>query len=119
VKLSGHVRIWATLAGVAVLFAAAALGAALFAVQLRQDDIQDSRAENVLSACREQNGRHDASIAALDRILDKAGEGASPERLAQIRQSRTSTVLLIAALAPKRDCVQRTLRLVGKLPDRD
>lgn len=55
-------------------------------------------------SCERQNTSHDQTLAALDGLLDRAREGASPRRLEQIEQSRTSTALLIAALAPRQDC---------------
>lgn len=74
-------------------------------------EIQRSRRDNILTACRETNRRHDHTVAVFDRLLDEAAKGASPQRRAQLAQSRTSTLLLIDALAPKRACAARVDRL--------
>lgn len=66
--------------------------------------IQDERAASVLRSCQETNGRHDATIGALDELMARAGVGASYQRLVLLEQSRMSTVLLVNALAPKQDC---------------
>lgn len=108
---------WAAVAAAAAVLASAALAAALYVVATRPSDIQESRAANVLEQCREQNARHDAAVHALDRLLADAAQDATPRRQARLDRSRAATVLLIAALAPRRDCVRRTQRLVGELPD--
>jgi len=103
----------ALLAAVALAAALGAIGVAVLSGNERSEDIQASRAENVLSACREQNARHDATVTTLDQLLADAAHTASPARRRQLAQSRTSTVLLIDALAPKRDCLARVRELVG------
>lgn len=61
--------------------------------------IQDERRLSVGRACHDQNARHDNTIDRLDDLLKTSGVNA--ERRAQ---SRANTVLLINALAPKRNC---------------
>lgn len=74
--------------------------------------IQQSRRESVLSTCRETNLRHDRTIRALDRVLEAASRNATVDERRDLQQRRASTVLLIAALAPKQNCKRRADRLV-------
>lgn len=78
--------------------------------------IQIERARNVRDACAQTNARHDKTIVTLDRLLKRAAKTASPERLRQMKDSRTGTVLLIEALVPKRDCAQLVRDQVGSPP---
>lgn len=66
--------------------------------------IQQSRVNSSLTSCEEQNARHDNAIVALDKLLKRAARQAPTTRIRQIRQSRMSTVLLINALQPHRNC---------------
>jgi Flp pilus assembly protein TadB len=66
--------------------------------------IQASRLESVARSCRQDNDRHDATMHELDKRLAELLTHASPARRAQILSSRASTIALINALAPKRDC---------------
>lgn len=75
----------------------------LWRVQVQATNIQDSREDAVRQSCEDTNQRHDHTIAALNALLDKAIRE-HPEQRDRIEQSRTSTVLLINALTPKRDC---------------
>lgn len=97
--------------------------------------IQRERARNVRSNCEEQNRRHDDSIGTLDRLvlerlthhrvaatlpapqvevrLAAALKLADPPVRAQVQQSIGSTVLLIEALVPKRDCRALVARQVN------
>lgn len=72
--------------------------------------IQDSRRDGVRISCREQNERHDSVIVTLDSLIADMPAG---ERRDRAQQSRAATVLLLEALAPRRDCEQRTRQLVG------
>ena len=65
--------------------------------------IQHERKESILAGCRDQNARHRHTIHQLDQLL-KIAELQHPARSAQIRASMASTVLLIDALAPHRNC---------------
>jgi hypothetical protein len=76
-------------------------------------DIQAQRKDSILSSCRDQNGRHDNTIRKLDKGLAAATK-AHPERAVQARESRSFTVTLIEALAPKQNCEQRARELVPK-----
>lgn len=67
-------------------------------------DIAAQRHQTILRQCREQNARHNHTIRVLNRILRKAERASPPPRRAQIRESRSSTVLLIDQLAPHRNC---------------
>lgn len=66
----------------------------------RIHQIQQERVATVLRSCREQNLRHDATIHSLDELIRRL----PPEKRTRAVQSRAGTVLLINALAPKRDC---------------
>jgi hypothetical protein len=66
----------------------------------RADDIQGQRRE----ACEDVNRRHDNTVKALDAALAKRLEKASPGLTAALEERRGATILLIDALAPKRDC---------------
>lgn len=61
-----------------------------------QRQIQASR----LAACQDINRRHNNTIRILNREIAKL----PPARRARAEASRESTILLISALAPKRDC---------------
>lgn len=65
------------------------------------DDIQAQRRASILTACREQNARHDDTIVKLDKIIADLPPGPQKD---EALQQRDGTVLLIDALAPKRDC---------------
>jgi esterase/lipase len=75
--------------------------------------IQDERARNVRDNCEQVNERHDNTVATLDGLLARARKGASPQQRKQIQQSRASTLLLIDALAPRRDCEALVRQQVG------
>lgn len=76
--------------------------------------IQHERADSIRRACIEQNARHDATVATLDRLLAERMNEVPPARRAQLRDSRRFTVLLIDALAPKRDCSARVAESVSR-----
>jgi hypothetical protein len=60
--------------------------------------IQQQRYDSVYRTCLDQNIRHDATIATLRRIIDSLPPG---PRQTRARNSLSTTVLLINALAPK------------------
>ena len=134
----------ATFAGVAMAGALAVTAAYLIGFSARTDDIQvvihkiqESRAESIRTACRDQNERHDDVIGRVDRlILERlTGGPVSPDvtatevdrRIAnavrknpegkRLLESRKSTVFLIEGLAPKRRCEDRVRKLVGFPPE--
>lgn len=79
------------------------IGAFLIVVVLLSDttsQIQAERARNVRSACEAQNARHDNTIRQVDRLIAEA----PPSRRARAGAGRAGTVLIIDALAPRRDC---------------
>lgn len=88
-------------------------------VNVQQDrvniQIQNSRREGVILTCNEQNEINKETIKTLNKVLKKAKKGASPERLAEIKASRVSTILLINALAPVKNCEKRADKLVGPI----
>lgn len=73
--------------------------------------IQGERKRSVRSGCVDQNRRHDRAIGALDRIL-RAAIAKDPSGRARLEASRVSTVLLIDALAPKRNCTAAVAKAV-------
>jgi hypothetical protein len=78
------------------------LVAILFGVVIeRADDIQDSRVAFTAESCRQQNMRHDVTIRKLDQLIADLPPGTQKRRA---RRGRESTVALIDALAPERDC---------------
>lgn len=72
-------------------------------------EIQDERARSVRDSCEEVNRRHDSTIATLDKLLAKL----PPSQRGRAKSNRDGTVLLIEALAPKRDCEALVRRTVG------
>jgi predicted kinase len=70
--------------------------------------IKESRRQAVIATCREQNARHDNTLAELDRQIMEL----PPARRARAERNRVGTEALIDALAPKQDCVARARRLV-------
>jgi hypothetical protein len=75
--------------------------------------IKDSRRDAIERTCREQNERHDKAIAKLDQIIAELPPG---PRKRDAEQRRPGTILLIDALAPKKDCEERAKRLVPGWP---
>jgi MoxR-like ATPase len=65
------------------------------------EQIQVERRRNTLHGCLDQNSRHDRTIQRLDKIIARLD---TPEQRARAARGRASTVLLIDALAPHRDC---------------
>lgn len=83
-------------------------GLALIKTSATSDDakalavqIQQERARNIRLGCEQQNQRHDDTIRALDRLIALVPASGR----ARAEQGRAGTLLLINALAPKRDCV--------------
>ena len=83
--------------------------------RLRSQDIQTQRFNSMVYNCQQTNDRNRNTVAALDQTMSKIEDrpGVSAERLAQLRQSRDFTVLLINALAPVRDCSHLSLDPTG------
>ena len=93
---------------------AGGLGWALLVNYQQAQQIQAQREDSIRDSCVGQNARHDATIRALDRLLAQATSHASAERVRRIEESRASTVRLIEALAPARDCAAVVDRALGK-----
>lgn len=96
---------------VTVLCAMAALPAAAWVVASTTSEsralitaIQRERSRNIRQGCEDTNARHDSTIATLDRLLAFRLRHATRADRLRLRQSRVSTVLLIDALVPFRDC---------------
>jgi hypothetical protein len=94
----------------AIIGLTSAVGILGFGLVLRKqsnltEDIQGQRYEVTYNTCKDQNDRHDDTIALLDQLAKKAVKRASPEERKQIAQSIASSKLLIDALAPRiSDC---------------
>lgn len=73
---------------------------------IRTEEIQASRKNSILISCEEQNIRNENSISTLDDLLSR-GKFVSQSETMQIEQTKTFTILLINALAPKQNCAQR------------
>lgn len=67
----------------------------------RADEIQAERAAAVRASCEETNHRHDSTIAKLHELV-----AAIPQRQRRLaaQRNQASTVALIEALVPRRDC---------------
>lgn len=66
--------------------------------------IQAERAENIRRNCQDTNDRYTKTVHELDRLLAvRTRTMTSTERKA-VMASRAATVVLIASLAPRRDC---------------
>ena len=74
-------------------------------------EIQAERARSVRDGCEAQNQRHDGTIKTLNRLIDKLPSGPQRERAIH---NRDSTVVLIEALVPKRDCEAQVRATVGR-----
>jgi hypothetical protein len=93
-----------------------AVGQATHADQLATT-IQQQRVSITLANCVDQNAHHDGTVAALNRLLVAAEGKATPAARARIAASEAPTLLLINALAPKRDCaavVEKTTGMRGR-----
>lgn len=69
---------------------------------LRTTDAFHQLRENRLELCRDANERHDRTIDTLDREIRRLPAG----QRAEANRNRKSTVALLEAIAPRRDCGQ-------------
>jgi hypothetical protein len=101
----------------------------------RVNDINKSRALITYTGCLDQNNKHDSTILQLDRLLivrkselrkqikaaEEAGNATTAASLRgqidRLDDSRSSTVSLIDALAPRQNCDQLVLDRFGFVPD--
>lgn len=100
--------------GLGVIAHSVALIIAFGQVHRQVERINDERTRNILMVCADTNARHDGTIRALNVILARQLKTAGPRERARLRASRENTVLLIEALAPKRDCVRLARQQVGR-----
>jgi hypothetical protein len=76
--------------------------------------IQTERRDATYRACQDQNDRHDATFAALDKLGARdATQAKTPQEKLRAQQTIDGTKALVDALAPKRDCVAVVDRTVG------
>jgi hypothetical protein len=66
--------------------------------------IQGERAANIRRACLDTNDRHARTVNELDRLLAVRTRGMTTSERKAVEASRAATVVLIASLAPRRDC---------------
>lgn len=76
---------------------------------VRTEEIQSSRKNSILISCEEQNMRNENSISTLNDLLFK-NKIISIQQKNQIEQTKTFTILLINALAPRQNCAMRVKR---------
>jgi hypothetical protein len=79
----------------------------------RAEALQTNRAEITLESCLDQNARHIRTVEVLDDRIAQL----PPETRAAAQRSRDSTVLLISALLPRRNCEELVLDLYGFVPE--
>lgn len=70
----------------------------------RVTQINEERADNIRRNCQDTNGRYAKTVAELDRLLAVRTRGMTPSERKAVMASRAATVVLIASLAPRRDC---------------
>lgn len=87
---------WRFLSAAALFLAGAAI---LLSVVLYLQ-VQSDRESNIRRNCVSSNERHDDTVKTLDRLVAQV----PADRRQRARDGRSSTVALIDALAPKRDC---------------
>jgi len=95
---------------VAVVVAMLSITGGVVVTYRATDDINRERAKNTLLNCQDVNRRHDKTIEQLDALIAKV----PADRQKRARESRASTVLLINALVPRRDCQALVLKTVTK-----
>lgn len=96
--------------GFAIIGLTSALALAGYGYLLREqhkttNEIQQQRKETILRSCTEQNGRHNATIKVLDKVLSDTVKS-NPKLKAQVKDSRAQNLLLINALVPVQNCSQ-------------
>lgn len=74
-------------------------------------EIKSSRVNSILTSCREQNERHDKTIMRANVVLDAESRTLKPAERVGAEQQREFVVLLVGALAPKKNCQQRARQL--------
>lgn len=77
---------------------------------LRTSEIQSSRRNSILISCEEQNTRNENTVNTLEDLIGKAKFNTAIE-MDQLDQTKTFTILLINALAPKQNCKARVAKL--------
>jgi hypothetical protein len=101
-------------ADAAVSSSEAAAEAAQVALDVTEQ-IQQSRAEAIEQECRDVNLRNERTVNTLRGLIRKEVKE-HPEREAEIREGVSSTILLIDALVPVRDCHARVEDLTDLPP---
>ena len=71
----------------------------------RITEINEERRGNTIRNCMDVNRRHDNAVRALNLLYaERVRRVTGPRERELVRQSRVSSLLLIEALTPKRDC---------------
>lgn len=98
-KLSKHLlAIWLAIGLVAV--AAAVAGVAIIRLY---HEVQSQRHDSIIVGCRDQNKRHDDTIAFLNRLAARQIK-ADPKKRAAIERSLSLYFKLLHAEIPKKNC---------------
>lgn len=85
------------------------MGILFYFVHNQNAKIQAERRASVIRSCVSQNMRHDNTIKTLDKEISQL----PPDRQAQAAASRKFTILIIDALAPKKNCEKQAEIAVG------
>lgn len=105
---------WLVLLSVILIWASFASVQAAQKAEQATRDIQSERRDATLRACQDQNDRHDATFAQLDKLSTRDNAQAqTPEQKLRARQTIAGTKALIEAIAPKRDCAKVVEATVG------
>jgi hypothetical protein len=74
-------------------------------------EIKQSRKSSIITSCREQNERHDKTLAVLDVVYGVESRALAPMQRQEAGQTQKVTVLLVNALAPVKNCQARAEQL--------
>lgn len=105
---------WLVLLSVILIWASFASVDASRKAEEATQGIQTERRDATLRACQDQNDRHDATFAALDKLAVRDGlQAKTTAQKLRAQQTIDGTKALVDALAPKRDCVKVVKVTVG------
>lgn len=106
------IRIALVAIGVGVMLNTCGVVMTFFLNADRVAQINQERFENTRRNCEDVNRRHDRAVRTVSEILGPRLLNAKPAERARLEASRETTVLLIEALTPKRDCARVARELV-------
>lgn len=111
-----RLRRWIVIVAVFAALGMIAGAGGMISGQRTVQQIQREREVAIRVNCEDVNRRHDRTIRQLDALLAVRLRGASARERERLRASRQTTVLLIEALTPKRECVALARALVRTGP---